>query len=186
MGKKLLFIPVVLYPYLVLLSALLFFGGERFFKIPMDAGMISAFFIFVLSPSVVFWATIAILILCTKKRFRPGEMSKWVMIIKLVQIPAYIGVFVMGLFCFITIFTVAFSFLFFWADCFSILMTGVLGLSSIILDVKDKRAPLTAKTVILAILQFVFCADVVAAVIHYIEIKKAGQSQTGQTVTLRP
>ena len=100
------------------------------------------------------------------------ETAKVNMIIKIMQIPAYLFIFVIGLICMFTIFTFGISFLLIILDCASIFLTGIVGVSAVKCDYKEKI--LSSKELfIYSILQFVFCADVISAIILYQKSKSA-------------
>lgn len=99
------------------------------------------------------------------------SMAKTAMIIKLIQIPAYIAIFVVGLACAITIFTFAVSILLFFLDCFTLFLTGLLNAAAIVGSVR-KKVFVSKEVYVYVILQFIFCADVVASVIFYKQLKK--------------
>lgn len=92
------------------------------------------------------------------------------MITKLIQIPSYIVIFVLGVLLTITIFTFAFSILMFFFDYLTLIMTGLIN-SAAVINASRKKAVSFGKNIWIIILQFVFCADVVASIIFYIKIK---------------
>lgn len=100
------------------------------------------------------------------------ETAKINMIIKILQIPAYLFIFIIGLACMFTIFTFGISFLLITLDCTSIFLTGIIGVSAVKCNYTEKI--LSSKELFLHnILQFVFCADVISAVILYQKSKSA-------------
>ena len=103
--------------------------------------------------------------------------AKLCMIVKLVQIPAYVAIFVLGVMFSITIFGVAFVVLFVLIDCAAIAMSGFMSACTLFKCCRQKLLPL-GSAVAFGIGQFVFCADVVLAVIIYVNLKK----ETGKNV----
>lgn len=94
------------------------------------------------------------------------ELARTNMNVKLIQIPAYLLIFIMGLICALMIFTIGISFVFMLLDAFSLGMTGLFA-SAVFLNMK-KEQKITGKIqVFLTLASFLFCADVAAAVIGY-------------------
>ena len=93
------------------------------------------------------------------------------MLIKIIHMPAYIVIFVLGVLFFMTIFTFAFSIFFVLFDLAAIFMTGLIGLAA---NSVEHRKGETGKAfaVINSILQFVYCADVVSAIMVFTRSRK--------------
>ena len=84
--------------------------------------------------------------------------------IKLAHIPAYLALFALGLMFLVTIFTIGFTlFIVFW-DCLAIAFSGAVGTAA---AYRCYRGGILTRTewIVHTVLQFVFCADVVSAVI---------------------
>jgi len=96
------------------------------------------------------------------------------MVIKLVHIPAYVAIFILGFAFLLTIFTFVFSIFLFILDVMTIFLTGVIGLSGVIRGYFEKKLSMKS-AVIHGILQFVFCVDVISAIIVYRKAKKSSQ-----------
>ena len=94
------------------------------------------------------------------------------MLIKIIHVPAYILIFFIGLFSLITIFTAGITVALIILDGLTILLTGLIGLAGIIRAFVENKLP--KKTAIIhAVLQFVFCADVISSIVIYKKIKNA-------------
>ena len=93
------------------------------------------------------------------------------MLIKLVQIPAYLAIFVLGVLFFLTIFTYAFSVFFVLFDCITIFLTGLVGLTANLRLYKERKCS-GSFAALNSVCQFVFCIDVISAVIVYICSRK--------------
>ena len=104
-------------------------------------------------------------------RWDPLFTAKSAMIIKLIQIPAYIIIFVFGVLFAITIWLYVVSIIAMIVDYITLLMSSSLSLSAIINLIRDKKLSFK-KSILLIISQFVFCVDVVGAIILYRKIKK--------------
>ena len=149
MKRFLLLIPVMIQPYILLFALYSIFINqyivERFFG---GNGLWLLFVIFV---------TIVISFICT--------------LIKLVQIPAYLAIFVLGVLFFLTIFTYAFSVFFVLFDCITIFLTGLVGLTANLRLYKERKCS-GSFAALNSVCQFVFCIDVISAVIVYICSRK--------------
>lgn len=93
------------------------------------------------------------------------------MLIKLVQIPAYLAIFVLGVLFFLTIFTYAFSVFFVLFDCITIFLTGFVGLTANLRAYKERKCS-GSFAALNSVCQFVFCIDVISAVVVYICSRK--------------
>jgi len=100
----------------------------------------------------------------------PVKILKINMIIKLIQIPAYIIIFIISLMSLITIFTMGISLLLIIFDCMAIFLTGLIGLSGIIRGFIDKKLTLS-DTIVYSIFQFIFCLDILFSILAYKKIK---------------
>lgn len=179
MNKKRIWlvIPTLILPYFVLLMlATLFFSTSNpFFEfIAMYVFRSNALImISVLLAYCIIAAALSIICFAVsiRKDWDALSLAKSALIIKLIQVPAYIAIFVLGLMFAITIFTFAFSIFFILIDCLTLALTGLLTVSSVINAVKN--GTIRIKEVIwVIILQFVFCADVVASIIYYKKLRK--------------
>jgi len=107
--------------------------------------------------------------LVTKRNAR--ELLRLNLVIKLVHIPAYVIIFILGLAFMITIFTFAISIVLMILDVMTIFLSGLIGLSGVIRGYSEEKISMKSAT-IHGILQFVFCLDVISAVIVYRRVKK--------------
>ena len=180
MNKKLYFIcaPIVIVPYLVLFTlATIFFSTELpFFDYIMnsvfDANalyLIAALFLYCILAAII---SIACFFISIRKKWDATSLAKAAMIMKLVQVPAYVLIFALGVVFFITIFTIPFSFGLFIVDCMSVFMTGLFVISSAIAAVRNNTFKFR-KVIWVILFQFIFCADVISSVIFYVTLKKA-------------
>lgn len=93
-------------------------------------------------------------------------------VIKLIHIPAYVLLFIVGLLCLITIFTTPITIVLILLDGMTIFLTGLIGLGGVIRSSKENRISKSAM-VIHGILQFIFCADVISVVVIYRTVRLA-------------
>ena len=108
---------------------------------------------------------------CLAKGWGARQTAFFNMLIKLVQIPAYLAIFVLGVLFFLTIFTYAFSVFFVLFDCITIFLTGLVGLTANLRLYKERKCS-GSFAALNSVCQFVFCIDVISAVIVYICSRK--------------
>ncbi len=99
-------------------------------------------------------------------RWSARELARTNMIVKLAQIPAYVFIFVVGVICMIMIFTVGITFMFALLDAFSLGMTGLYALA-VFYRLRKEYIISTKMQICYALASFVFCADVIAAILGY-------------------
>lgn len=182
MNKKLFLIsiPIVLVPYLALFAlATVFFSTDLpFFNYIMQSVfdsnalyLIAALFLYCILTGML---SIVCFFVSIYKKWDAISLAKTAMIMKLVQVPAYVLIFALGAVFVITIFTIPFSIGLFVIDCLSVFMTGLFVVSSVIATIKSNT--FTLKEVIWVILlQFIFCADVISSIVFYIKLKRANK-----------
>lgn len=99
-------------------------------------------------------------------------LSKAAMIIKVIHIPAYIAIFVLGVLFSVTVWLWAVVPILAFLDYVFLLMSGSITVAAVINSVKEGRSELR-KNIWIIICQFIFCADVVAAAVLYFRSKKS-------------
>ncbi len=112
-------------------------------------------------------------LLCTIISFiwhlRDGDClatAKAVMIIKLTQIPAYITVFIVSLFCLISLFTIPFALVLAMFDGIALFTSGLLLFAAVLNAVKQQQ--ITKKSAAWTVAsQCFFCVDVIGAIMLY-------------------
>lgn len=174
--KILLAIPSIILPYVLLLVLFTIFSGSGnpiscFIIEDIFAGNgLLLFLAFCIFTFISFVLNIIFFVLSITKKWDELYLAKVAMITKLIQIPSYIVIFVLGVLLTITIFTFVFSILMFFFDYLTLIMTGLIN-SAAVINASRKKAVSFGKNIWIIILQFVFCADVVASIIFYIKIK---------------
>ncbi|HBV84846.1 MAG: hypothetical protein OSJ73_03295 [Lachnospiraceae bacterium] len=169
MKKMLPFIFIILFPYYIV-----FLISSLFNQYLMKYIFQNNFYLGLLS-LCIFWfiAFISAIILCVNNfanKMDVIEATKIIMIIKIIQIPAYLFIFVAGVMCLFTIFTVGISFVLLILDGASIILSGLIGVFVVRRCYAD-RILTNTEMVIHSILQFVFCLDVVSAIIVFRKVK---------------
>ena len=180
--KYLLLLPGAVFPYMVLLSLYGLFSGffvNTIYQNPLLLiPTLFLFFILALGCSIIFFA------MGLAKKWDAKKVALANMIVKLIQIPAYVVTFLLGVICILTIFTYALSFLLVLFDCLTIILTGLTGACAAIRSYKEQKTTI-AFSVANGILQFIFCADVVCSILLFVKCKtQKKQLMTGQAETL--
>lgn len=168
--KKILLVPCALFPYVLLFNVFCIYTDFLMEEVFQNFILVMILYLFIYVIFVLI-CNIAYIIICKTKNIEPKEIAKANMIIKMVQIPGYIAVFILGLICLITIFTIGFSFFFFLYDCISIFLTGIVGASAIF-AAKNKNEKLSIPNILLLLTEFVFCIDIFSSVVLYSRIGK--------------
>ena len=88
------------------------------------------------------------------------------MIMRIVQIPCYVAVFVVAVICILTIFTFGFTLLLGVVDCISIVITGMVSIPVYVILKQSGRISYR-RMVIYSVLSFVFCADLIVTAVCY-------------------
>ena len=162
---------LMIQPYILLFALYSIFINqyivERFFG---GNGLWLLFVIFV-TIVISFICTLVYMPFCLAKGWGARQTAFFNMLIKLVQIPAYLAIFVLGVLFFLTIFTYAFSVFFVLFDCITIFLTGLVGLTANLRLYKERKCS-GSFAALNSVCQFVFCIDVISAVIVYICSRK--------------
>ena len=166
--KYLLLLPGAVFPYMVLLSLYGLFSGF-FCEYHLSKSPVADS-----DPVFIFYSGIGM----QYHFFAMGLAKKWDakkvalanMIVKLIQIPAYVVTFLLGVIFILTIFTYALSFLLVLFDCLTIILTGLTGACAAIRSYKEQKTTI-AFSVANGILQFIFCADVVCSILLFVKCK---------------
>ena len=168
----------VLFPYLIVFSIFSIFSNSL--REIVFRGIGSPYVLLLIILVFYFAALVTTVIYLVRnlyKRQSALEMTKINMVIKLIHIPAYIFIFIVGLLCLLTIFTMLFTIAFFVFDCLAIFLTGLVGAGGIIQGAREEK--ITKKSAILhGILHFLFCVDVISAIIIYRRVKRVSDRLT--------
>ncbi len=166
--KKL--IPSLIYPFVVafLLLFIYFFQDNALYELIMGKGMDITFFcIEIIFPLVGLICNLRISNQIKKEKWDYLELLEVNMLIKCVQIPAYIVIFLFGLTFLLTIIIAAFSIMLVMFDCFAVILSGMVACTAIKRTVSEgalnKRIGFLCK-----IGSFIFCLDVIVAIVLYI------------------
>jgi hypothetical protein len=106
------------------------------------------------------------------KARKAKELLRINMIVKLIHVPAYLFIFLMGLGFTITIFTIGISVVLMILDGMTIFLTGMIGLGGVIRSLRESKLS-KRSAVTHGILQFIFCADIISSIIIYRRVKNS-------------
>ena len=171
MKRFLLLIPVTLLPYILLFALYSLFINQYIVEKFFGSNALWLLFMIFAATVISFICTLVYMPLCLAKGWSARQTAFFNMLIKLIHIPAYLVIFVLGVLFFITIFTYAFSIFFVIFDCMTIFITGLIGLTANLRLYKEKKCT-GSFAAINSICQFLFCIDVINAVIVYIRSRK--------------
>lgn len=147
MKKVLLLVGAGLFPYAVLFA--------RRLSVVFIVGLVCAVTLFILS---------------RRERWPAQNLALCSMLLKLAQIPAYILFFLMGMSgVFFVQFLAATLIIAWFIDALTILLSGIVGLAAVT-RCRNERLLTRAEYVIHGILQFIFCLDVLSAIIVVITV----------------
>lgn len=104
------------------------------------------------------------------------------MIVKLIQVPAYIIIFILAVLFLITIFTAPFTAALFIFDYLMLIMTGLLNSAAVIAAIRQRKTTFKSSFWVL-LLQFFFCADAVASVVFFLKVRQLQFCETGDGET---
>lgn len=164
-------LPVVFFPYSVSLALMCIFNNDLMEALFQNNALFLLFGILVLYVIALACSAIVFIISLVLK-WDALELLRVNMIIKLVHIPAYLFIFLFGLGTLITIFTAPISLLLMLLDAMTIVLSGMIGLAGVIRGRSEKKLS-TQAAVLLGFLQFIFCVDVMGAILLYRKAKAA-------------
>lgn len=173
MKKYLLSLPIILFPYTVLAGIFCLYTGVLMEKVFQNNG-------FLVLAGLVLFAIIAAgftAVICgfaLYKRAGGQGMARLNMMIKLCQIPAYLTIFALGVFCVLSIWGILLALLLVLVDCVTIAMSGLIGATSAFRNFREQKMS-RSSAVKVAVCQFIFCVDVFASIKLYLDSQKMPQ-----------
>lgn len=169
MGKYILAVPVMIFPYSLFLGMYCLYTPAIMERVFFSNGylLIAAM---LLCAVVAFVFALALAVAGLVRKYDALSLARLNMIIKLCQIPAYAVIFVLGALFFVSVFGIGFTVFFVLFDCLAILMSGLTGAVSSLRAYAEKKV-IKSEMIVFAVLQFIFVADVVACVLLYFHLK---------------
>lgn len=169
MRKYLQFLLIALFPYLIVFALICMFTGY-FMDTVFQNNVYSLLLILIVLYVVALVCAVTVFITSLAKKRRILEVLRINMIMKLIHIPAYLFIFVVGLFSMITIFTFGITIVLIILDGMTIVLSGLIGLGGVIRSLRENKISMKV-AVIHGILQFVFCADIISSIVIYRIVK---------------
>lgn len=168
------YIPSILaaiFPYSILFALYCMFSGFLMHSVFQSNGFL------LLLAVLLFWVVslgcaVATCVISLARKWDSYELARANMILKLIPVPAYILIFLLGCAFLITIFTFAISVILMLLDGMAIVLSGLIGVAAVKRNHSDKILS-TKEMVAHGILQFVFCADVVSAIVVFYKARRA-------------
>jgi hypothetical protein len=163
--KIILSIPIILFPYSVLAIMYCIFSGFLMETV-FQNNVLYYIAVIMISGFISLLMSVSMTIVSYVEKWSASEMARINMVIKLAQIPAYVIIFVLGALFLLTIFTFGFTAVFIFVDIFSIFLSGLIGIVASRKNYTCGKLS-TNEWIIHSILQFVFCADIISAIIIF-------------------
>lgn len=157
-----------IFPYL--LTIYIFAQGVLPYWIPGYSGIpyldVTMFFLLALVLSVIALIQVIIKGICVLKddTYTAQDLLKSNRDLKLVQIPAYICNFILAVMALVTVLFSIFTWMIVILDVLSIVLSGIWG-TFCMFKLKKEQGISTGKTILYSLLQFIFCFDVISAVL---------------------
>ena len=169
MRRYLKFFLIVFFPYLIVFALICTFNGCLIDTV-FHHNVYPLLLILIVLYAVALVCAVTTFIASLAKKRKLQEVLRINMIIKLIHIPAYLFILVVGLFCMITIFTFGITIVLMMFYGATIVLSGVIGLGGVIRSLRENKISIKV-AVIHGILQFVFCADIISSIIMYRKVK---------------
>lgn len=176
MKKYILLIPTVLFPYALLFVLISLFissdvpaFGEMWEKL-FDNNAFAALGIILIVFVILLVINVSYLVVSLNNKWRSREMSISLLILKLIQVPAYIGIFIIGLLCMLTVFTIPIALFLVFLDCLCVMLTGILTIPTVIRSYKENCIT-KGESIIYIILSFCLNVDIIVSILTFVRCK---------------
>lgn len=169
MRKFIPFLLIILFPYLIVFALICVFTG-CFMDILFHNNALSLLFLLFILFIITLVSAMVLFMTGLVKKKNSMEILRINMIIKLIHIPAYLLIFVFGLLCTLTIFTIGITVILMLLDALTIALSGLIGLSGVIRSFMENKITLK-KAIMHGIFQFVYCIDIVSSIVIFRTVK---------------
>ena len=169
--------PTVLLPYLVLTALAMIFLSPtvalfgNMMQSVFDGNAWHLIIVLLVICAIAVALSVTHNVLAVRYRWDAFALSKMAMIVKLMQVPAYVLIFALGVACVAVIWTIPFAIGLFLLDGLTLMLTALVTVAAVVNGVREKMVTVQAG-VVLILLQFMFCADVAAAIVLYRKLKR--------------
>lgn len=183
MRKFLQLLPLILFPYMymIVFAVVMMLGNytdvinEGVSKFLDQYGLLLILATIVVSNTWSFVIAIVNSLSASKGKIDVRKACYWNMLIKLIQIPAYIINFIIGLFSFaLSVWGVGFLIWVVIVDLLTIFYTGINAIGACVASSKQKVWPKWV-TVLFGFLNFIYCVDVCVAIVMYVKTRYTKQ-----------
>lgn len=165
-------IPALLTQYVFLTLLFALFRNHHILTTIFNESILNMFMFLIIFFLAAFIGTIVTFILSIVFKWDAKTTAFISMMIKLLQIPAYIAMLFMGMIGTFTIFLIALPFVIISINLITIFMTGIIATAACIAGCREKKLK-AEEALAFSIGQFFFCADIVICIIVYVKIRKA-------------
>jgi hypothetical protein len=169
MSKYIQFFLIALFPYLIVFALICMFK-TYFMDTVFHNNIFSLLLILIVLYVVALGCAVTAFIASLAKESKILDVLRINIIIKLIHIPAYLFIFVVGLSSMITIFTSGISIVLVILDGMTIALSGLIGLGGVIKSLRENKIFIKA-AIIHGILQFVFCVAIISSIVIYRTVK---------------
>lgn len=121
---------------------------------------------------ILYILNIIFLIKAKNGKWSAQELARTNLLVKLIQIPAFLFIFLVGLLCTILIFTIGISLVLGLLDVICIGLTGIFATATFHRLRKEQQIS-TKMQIMYSIASFLFCVDVITAMIAYRKSKRS-------------
>ncbi len=172
-----LILPTSIVPYLALGAlAMLFFSTSNQVLETIMESLFHGNFLYLVVVFLAFCVialalNVVYLVSAIRGKWDALSLAKYAMLVKLIQVPAYILIFVLGTALLLTVFTFPVTIALILVDGFTLFLTGLMSVAAAINSVKQgisKRNEIFW----VVLLQLFFCTDVIAACVFYLRLRK--------------
>lgn len=168
--KYILSFPIILFPYTIIGAIYCITSGFLMESLFQNT-VYSLFLWIILFALIAHGITLVMSAFFLIKKSNARNIAKLNMIVKLSQILAYIGIFIVGVICLISVWGILLVIWFVVFNVWSITMTGTIGSVAVYRSYQEGKIS-KKMSVVYALCQFIFCLDIVACIMLYRETKK--------------
>ena len=181
-------LPVALFPYMALLALSTIFLSTKHpvFRFLMESVFRSDALLLIglmlLLGLIAVVLAVLYFVRALRRRADALFLAKMAMILKLAQVPAYALIFAVSVAFVIAMLLIPFAIGLYWVDLLTLWLSGLLMLAAVVNAVRQ-GAFRWQEVLWVVLLQFVFCADVIASVVFYGKLRKKYMGKAANTIT---
>lgn len=173
MKKYLLSIPVMLYPYTLIVGLVCLYTPEIMEGVFAGNGFLLIAALFACA-AVAFAFALGVAVSLLLKGGDALSATRLTLVLKIVHIPAYIVIFLLGVLFTLSIWGIIFVVVFVLTDIAAIIMTGMYGAAAAF-RCRAQGLIGTGEAIALGVCQFIFCIDVASIIVQCVLIRKGAE-----------